>query len=107
MTVDPIEENILLHSAVSGFILEIKLQSKGTAMKFQNLYIGTIIGWVLVVLFEVIGAFFGAWQMKRAKLPLKVLYLAMKYGRRTLLFTIAVVNMILLIKAQKKSTPTY
>jgi TRAP-type C4-dicarboxylate transport system permease large subunit len=76
-------------------------------MKFQNLYIGTIVGWVLVVLFEVIGALFGAWQMKRAKLPLKVLYLMMKYGRRTLLFLIAVVNLILLIKAQKKSTPAY
>lgn len=76
-------------------------------MKFQNLYIGTIVGWVLVVLFEVIGAFFGAWQMKRAKLPLKILYLAMKYGRRTLLFLIAVVNLMLLIKAQKKSTPVY
>jgi hypothetical protein len=90
---------------VSGFILEFKSQSKGAAMKFQNLYIGTIVGWVLVVLFEVIGAFFGAWQMKQAKLPLKILYLAMKYGRRTLLFIIAVGNLILLVKAQKKSTP--
>ncbi|HEX2955584.1 MAG TPA: hypothetical protein VHO70_02060 [Chitinispirillaceae bacterium] len=76
-------------------------------MKFQNLYIGTIAGWVLVVLFEVIGAFFGAWQMKRAKLPLKFLYLMMKYGRRTLLFIIAVVNLVLLINAQKKSSQSY
>jgi hypothetical protein len=72
-------------------------------MKFQNLYIGTITGWVLIVLFEVIGAFFGAWQMQRAKLPLKVLYLLMKYGRQTLLFVIAVANIALLFNAQKKS----
>lgn len=73
-------------------------------MKFQNLYFGTITGWVLIVLFEVIGAFFGAWQMQRAKLPLKILYLLMKYGRRTLLFVIAVANIVLLLNAQKKST---
>jgi uncharacterized membrane protein YoaT (DUF817 family) len=84
-----------------------KTRSKGSVMKFQNLYIGTIVSWVLVVLFEVIGAFFGAWQMKRAKLPLKILYLAMKYGRRTLLFIIAVVNLILIVKAQKKNTQVY
>ncbi|MBN1601954.1 MAG: hypothetical protein JW915_10110 [Chitinispirillaceae bacterium] len=73
-------------------------------MKFQNLYIGTITGWVLIVLFEVIGAFFGAWQMKRAKIPLKILYLLMKHGRQTLLFVIAVANIALLFNAQKKST---
>jgi hypothetical protein len=72
-------------------------------MKFQNLYFGTIIGWVLVVLFEVIGAVFGAWQMKNARLPLKILYLLLKYGRRTLLFVIAVANLALLFNAHKKN----